>query len=333
HAMAGAEVGINRRTAPELYLGLTPVVQRGTGLALGRLTEPDATVPEADSVVDWLVTMRRFDNDCLMSAMAEAGRLNLATVNRLVDELAHFHGSVQPRRQDNTTARFASSLEESLDELRSAPHLFPSTDVAALSQAARQAMARFGPMMDQRGRDGFVRHCHGDLHLRNVYVTADGRPVPFDAAEFSIDLVTVDVWDDLAYLLMDLWHRGARHLANGAMNRYAENTADYAGMAPLPLYLAARAVIRAKVAASAHALAPPGGRAALAHEARAYLRSARLFLAPRPPRLAAIGGLSGTGKTTLARALAPDLGTPPGALVLRSDVTRKIMAGAGRLDR
>jgi hypothetical protein len=176
-----------------------------------------------------------------------------------------------------------------------------------------------------------VRHCHGDLHLGNI-VLLDGQPVLFDCLEFDEALATTDTFYDLAFLLMDLIHRDLGGLAQRLLNGYLDATWDDSGTALLPLFLSCRATIRAKVAGFA-ARSEAGDAESEIAEARAYLELAKRFLAPPPARLVAIGGISGTGKSTLARALAPRLGAAPGAVVLRSDVIRKKLFGAAPSDR
>jgi len=179
--------------------------------------------------------------------------------------------------------------------------------------------------MDARGRDGFVRHCHGDLHLRNI-VLLDGKPTPFDALEFDLELATIDVYYDLAFLLMDMEHRALRSSANRLLNRYAAITNDLEGLRALPLYMSVRAAIRAKVTLIAADTAEDTAvRHTALKEADAYLDLANSYLPPPKPRLIGIGGQSGTGKSTVARALAPHIGPAPGALAFRSDVFRKTL--------
>ena len=178
-------------------------------------------------------------------------------------------------------------------------------------------------MLDRRGAAGKVRRCHGDLHLRNVCLF-EGKPTLFDCLEFSDELASVDVLYDLAFLLMDLEHRGLADFANLVLNRYLDLTGEDDGLAALPLFLSLRAAIRAHVTAAAmERAAQSAAEPAMAAEARRYLELAAQFLRPRSCRLIAIGGLSGTGKSTLAAALAPCLG----ARVLRSDVIRKRLFG------
>ena len=174
---------------------------------------------------------------------------------------------------------------------------------------------------------GKVRRCHGDLHLRNICLL-DGKPVLFDCIEFSDEIASIDVLYDLAFLLMDLEHRNLQDLANQGLNRYLDLTDEDAGLAALPLFVSLRAAVRAHVtAAAASSIGSPDEFERKREEARRYLDLALTVLEPQLPRLIAIGGLSGAGKSTIAQALAPTFGTRPGARVLRSDVIRKRLWG------
>ncbi|MGH7030795.1 MAG: AAA family ATPase, partial [Stellaceae bacterium] len=204
---------------------------------------------------------------------------------------------------------------------------FAPERVEQIRQMWRRRVSAVAPLLDDRRAAGQVRHCHGDLHLRNICLL-DGEPTLFDCLEFSEALASIDVLYDLAFVLMDLEHRGLGDLANRVLNRYLDRTGQDAGLPAMPLFLSLRAGIRAHVTATALAQAESADQAAqMADQARKYLDLALRVLEPRPPRLVAVGGLSGSGKSTLAAGLAPDLGVPPGARLLRSDVTRKLLLG------
>src|SRR5262249_34129006 len=200
---------------------------------------------------------------------------------------------------------------------------------AALAQASRAACRRIHPLLVERGRRGLIRRIHGDLHLGNI-VLLDGGPVLFDAIEFSPLIASGDVLYDLAFLLMDLAERGLKPAANIVLNAYASEprrVEDLDALAALPFFLSMRAAIRAKVTAARLERAGTDGTAATERSARKYFAFARRCIEPPPPVLTAVGGLSGTGKSLLARALAPDIGAIPGAVVLRSDIERKRLFG------
>ncbi len=322
------EVELNRRTAPDLYLGVEPVVRGADGtLALGGEGE----------VVEWLVVMQRFEQEGLCDRLAQAGRLTPELMSVLADEVAAFHDGAErlfgAQAPGGGAAGLSAVIEENAAELSERPALFPAAEVAAFTRASRTALQRLTPLLDARLEAGFVRRCHGDLHLRNICVI-DGRPTIFDAIEFNDAIACIDVLYDLAFLLMDLDHRQLRPYANLVLNRYLHHDQGLEGLAALPLFLSVRAAVRAKVSVSmADSQPDPAAARGLNDEAVTYFRAARAYLEPAPPRLVALGGLSGTGKTCLARELAPRLGAPPGALHLRSDVVRKSLCGVDERTR
>ena len=206
-------------------------------------------------------------------------------------------------------AALASFLDQNAVAFREMPELFPASDADALDRTNRAAFTRIRPLLLARGRLGLVRRGHGDLHLGNI-VLIDGRPILFDAVEFDPLVAAGDVLYDLAFLLMDLTERGLHTAANVVLNRYLAETRraeDLDALAALPFFLSMRAAIRAKVTAAQAALAEEGARAGITHSATSYFRFACDVIAPPPPVLVAVGGLSGTGKSVLARALAPGL--------------------------
>ena len=326
------EVALNRRTAPELYLGTAAVVRSPDGaLALARDGDAAAGAP-----VEWLVAMRRFDQAGLLDRLAAAGALTREVAETLAERVAGFHALAAPvtsGRHGGGRAGLAWVVEDNREALDGAPDLFPPSSVQAFGDAADAALARLGPLLDRRLADGFVRDCHGDLHLANVCLV-DGAPVIFDGIEFNDRVSRIDVLYDLAFLLMDLVHRDLPAQANAVLNRYLGHTEDHAGLAALPLFLSQRAAVRAKVrAAAADLAAADDERAGHERAARAYFDAALGFLQPAAPLLVAVGGFSGSGKSSLARALAPVLGPAPGAVHLSSDVTRKALFGRAPQDR
>jgi aminoglycoside phosphotransferase family enzyme/predicted kinase len=317
-----AEIAVNRGNAPALYRGTVPIVRAGDRhLRLGGDGE----------VVEWAVHLKRFDEEKTLDRLAERGEFPMAIVPRLVVAVIAAHARAPVRDGEAATAALGANLDESLDELLAAPEVFPPAEARTLAADMRAAFAAVRPLLLARGAAGHVRRCHGDLHLRNI-VLIDGEPVLFDAIEFDEAIATGDVLYDLAFLVMDLWQRGLHDAANQVLNRWlwgaGDEAAGIAGLAALPLFLALRAVIRAKVA-----VAGPEQSDAHRAEALAYFAAARAFITPAAPRLVAVGGLSGTGKSTVAAALAPGIGSPPGAVHLRSDIERKRLFHAGETER
>ncbi|MCI0466036.1 MAG: AAA family ATPase, partial [Beijerinckiaceae bacterium] len=229
---------------------------------------------------------------------------------------------------ENAYEALQGQIEETLVSLEASPKIFAPQAAADLRKSMEHAFARCKPLLKERELQGQVRRCHGDLHLRNIALI-DGEPVLFDALEFDESVATCDVLYDLAFLLMDLWTRGMRRHANLLFNRYLWICDDLElqlkGLALLPLFLSLRAAIRAKVIilqSGEH------GKEALRH-----FDAARAYLEPAGIDLVAAGGLSGSGKSSVAAALAPSIGRAPGALHLRSDIERKRLHGAGEFDR
>lgn len=319
-AACANELALNRRTAPRIYLGLR---------RLGRDAQGKVAFCDTGEAVDWVVEMRRFDQALLFDALAQAGRLDARLMDALADHIAQFHDAAERRPHSGGTAALAEVAETACGILtRTGDAVAPPQRIRLLREAWCEALAARGPLIEARRAAGKVRHCHGDLHLRNICLL-DGEPTLFDCLEFSNELASIDILYDIAFLVMDLEHRGLATLANRLFNRYLDKSGEDGGLRATPLFLSLRAGIRAHVTATALAdVAQPGKQGELAAEARAYLDLALALLEPRPPRLVAVGGPSGSGKSTLAAALAPELGLRPGARVLRSDVARKLLLGA-----
>jgi aminoglycoside phosphotransferase family enzyme/gluconate kinase len=320
-----AELQINRRLAPALYRRVLPIVRTPSGaLALGAEGTP----------VDWVVEMTRFDQAALFDALATAGRLDLSLMGPLAEEIAAFHEGCEPRPALGGEAGIRRVIDGNTAGLRAfGADLVTSPTYEALTASMREWLRRCSPLLESRRRGGYVRQCHGDLHLGNI-VLLDGRPTLFDAIEFNEDLAGIDVMYDLAFLLMDLWHRGLRSHANTVLNAYVALTQDVDALAALPLFLSCRAAIRAKTSATAATLQSSSAEhRQLRVRAREYMDLAARVLTTPAPALVAIGGLSGSGKSTVARALAPSIGAVPGAVVLRSDEIRKRLWGASPLTR
>jgi aminoglycoside phosphotransferase family enzyme/predicted kinase len=324
-AACTAELKLNRRTAPQVYLEVRAISRRPDGtLVWGRPEGGGAGDP-----LDFVVVMRRFEQPDLLENVAAAGGLTAPLIHALSAHIAAFHEKAEPRLDRGGAAAMAELVETNILCLRDCRSVgFAAAQIDRIEAALLGELARVGTLLDERREAGKVRRVHGDLHLRNICLV-DGRPVLFDALEFSEDLASIDVLYDIAFLLMDLGHRSHRRFANLAANRYLDLTGEDDGLALMPLFLALRAVIRAHVGATTAERGWGSGDAAAAiAEARRYLGEAEAALKPGPARLVAIGGLSGSGKSVLGAALAPALGPLPGARVLRSDVLRKLHFGA-----
>ncbi|MDD9879084.1 MAG: AAA family ATPase [Magnetovibrio sp.] len=328
-AACEAEVAINRRTAPDLYEGVVAVTREaGGGLALAGVGTP----------VDWMVEMRRFAEESLFDKRAVNGELRRVHMDDLADRIAAFHADAPARPSAGGSAGIRMIVENNAACLEAvADEVLDRAAVERLNAESLAAVEALADALEARRAAGAVRHCHGDLHLRNICVF-DGRPTLFDAIEFNIDFAEIDVLYDLAFVLMDLDHRGHARLAGILFNRYLDVTGEVAerpgALAVMPLFLSMRAAVRAHVdATQALTLADPEKRRRRAGEAGAYLDLALRYLCSDAPRLVAVGGLSGSGKSRLARELAPYLGTHPAARVVRTDAVRKRLAGVGQETR
>ena len=320
HACCEAEVLLNRRTAPSVYRGVTPVTREDDGsYALGG----------QGTAIDWLVVMNSFSQEKLFDRLASAGGLDLELMSSLADAIVRFHSSAAPRRDHGGFAGMSWVVEGNASGFAEfgTGCLDPGAS-KRLTGDSRLELTRLASLLEHRRESGFVRQCHGDLHLRNI-VLLDDKPTLFDAVEFNDDISCTDVLYDLAFLLMDLWRRGLPRHANVVWNRYLAETAEFEGVSLLPLFLSCRAAVRAKTSATAAAVPQDVRRRSdLQATAREYLALADGLLHPPKPALVAIGGLSGSGKSTMALALAPSIGGAPGSVVLRSDETRKRLCGA-----
>lgn len=309
-----AELELNRRTAPDLYLGVHAVTRDISGkLALNGTGE----------AVDWVLEMRRFSDDALLDRRAENHALNFDLLRRVADAVQRFHDQAEIAWDavPEDDLRAVISGNDARFEATTAVLLRERT--TALTRAHRTMLRQCEPLLGVRAARGRVRHVHGDLHLRNIAVI-DGHTLLFDCLESDTRLATIDVTYDLSFLLMDLWHRGLCNEANAVYNRYVDlSPEDEDAGALLPLFLSLRAAIRAHVLAT-QALQ---GDDAAGLQARSYLDQAIDLIRPVKPCLIALGGLSGTGKSTLARSLGGLVGSAPGARILRSDVLRKRAAG------
>lgn len=324
------EYRVNRRTAPDLYLGIAPLVQGPDGLCLGEIgaEEPDA--------VEHVLVMRRFE--ATFDEIAGQGGLKPEHVVSIAEQAAALHKNAEPYFRDDPVARVRAAVGGAMRQARKNPEILAPDLVDRVDAGLAFRVGAAAATIRKRSEAGLERHCHGDLHLRNICLF-QGKPTLFDAIEFNFEFARIDLLYDLAFLLMDLEGRGLRPLANLALNTYldrrlADGWPDEAGISLLPLFISLRAAIRAEVAANmANVQGSADAAAAQARDAADHLVQAKTALHPPPPRLVAVGGLSGSGKSTLAGALAPLLGRAPGARWLRSDVTRKALAGLGPLER
>lgn len=328
-----AELRLNRRTTPELYLGLVAVL--GTPEA-PHLVLADALPAEAQAEVrDWAVLLRRFAPEDLLAARAVQGGLTPAHIDTLAQQVAALHAQAEPVIQAHaeeswgTAAAMRAAVTDNFATL--APFVQGTAQAAqceALRQWSEAQGERLAGLMDQRRAQGWVREGHGDLHLGNL-VLLDGQPRLFDAIEFNAAFRWTDTVFDMAFLVMDLQVRGQGLLAARFLDAYLAHTGDYDGLALLPYALAYRAMVRAKVAALVCMQLPPEAQAPLRADLARYLDYAMGLLQPRPPVLWLATGVSGAGKSSQTQGLIE----AQGIVRLKADVERKRLFGLDPLAR
>jgi len=322
-AACDEEIRINRQFAPQIYHRVVPITQGSDGsLAIDGKGEP----------VEYALEMSRFDERQTIDHLAEAGPLDTGLVEAIAEAIAASHAAAPLAQADPWINSIPGIIEGNTRAFQEAA-CFAAGDIDDLGQASLSAFSRIRGLLEQRGGRGFLRRCHGDLHLANI-VLIDRKPVLFDAIEFDPVIPSTDVLYDLAFPLMDFIRYGRQAEANTLLNRYLAVTENenLDALAALPLFMSLRAAIRA------HVLLARLNRNArdnteTMRSARAYFELAHLTIAPGAPVLVAVGGLSGTGKSVMARALAPFLLPQPGAVVLRSDVLRKRLFKVNETDR
>ena len=318
------ELELNRRTAPELYLEVVPVTGTPDEPAIGGTGQP----------IEYAVKMREFPQSALLDRLAARGELRPGEMDELAATVAGFHSRaaraeplskfgtpeavVAPARQNFAQIGLLVGDRESEATLR------------RLAEWTEREFARCREALAVRCRDGFVRECHGDLHLRNL-VRLDGRIVPFDCLEFNPRLRWIDVAAEVAFVVMDLVDHGLTAHAWRFLDAYLAETGDYGALAVLRFYLVYRAMVRAKIALLRAQQLPEGTaqRARAAGEFAGYLRLAEAFAALDRRALIITHGLSGSGKTVFSGLLTEEIG----AIRVRSDVERKRLHGLAAGER
>ena len=318
-AACDEEIRINRPFAPQIYRRVTPITQTSDG---------SFEIDGPGVPVEYAVEMARFDESKTIDNLVRTGQLPPDIPELIADAVAASHAtapavlakvwteSIEPIIEDNNAA-FLATARLRVDDVE---------DLRAGSISSLQSLQS---LLEERGHLGYVLRCHGDLHLGNI-VLLSGKPVLFDAIEFDLSIASVDVLYDLAFPIMDFVRYGRFTEANTVFNRYLQITPDdhLVALSALPLFISLRAAVRAKVL-----LAQPRMRPDIGEAAYQYFTLACQAIRPPPPKLVAVGGLSGTGKSVLARGLAPGLLPHPGAVVLRTDVIRKQIFNVSEKDQ
>jgi hypothetical protein len=310
------ELRLNRRLAPDLYLSVLPITGSASAPRLGG----------SGRAIDYAVEMRRFPREASFDCLLAGGQLEGAHIDALAECIAAFHRRLPPAPVDSPYGRPGDLLHAARDNFAALRDGAGPRSRARLERLAAWTEAEYRrrrALLAGRRRDGWVRECHGDLHLGNI-VWLDGRPVPFDGIEFDPGLRWQDVQGELAFLTMDLARRGRPDLARRARDRYLQATGDYGGAPLVDFFEVYRALVRAKVARlRAAGATAPGERFEALRECIGCLCLADTLTRPRRPWLAITHGLAGSGKTHYADWLVERLPL----IRLRSDVERKRLLG------
>jgi aminoglycoside phosphotransferase family enzyme/predicted kinase len=320
------EVRLNRRLAPQVYLGVVPIVRRNGGVVL-----------EGDGeVVEWAVKMQRLPEEATLLARLRRGEVDRERIAALAGRIAAFHRQATSGaaiRAQGRLAVVARNVRENLEQARAQVGLaLRQTVFDRLRSLTESALSRFGPLIEERARRDMPRDTHGDLRLDHIYLFPEQAPpkdlVIIDCIEFNERFRFADPVADMAFVAMDLAFRGRRDLAAAFSAAYFRAAADDEGAALLPFYRAYRAAVRAKVEGleqTEHEI-PRTEREAALGQARAHwlLALGELETPVRKPCLVLVGGLPGSGKSTLALGLA----ARADFTVIRSDIVRKDLAGS-----
>jgi len=317
------ELRLNRRLAPTLYLDVVAIT--------GNIGTP--VLGGDGPALEYAVRMREFPQDALASTLIARGDLSPADIDALAAKVAAFHAVIGIAPRDSalgTADEILRVARQNFAQLR--PHLVATAERDDLEELRAWTDREHALRRDaflRRHEEGFIRECHGDLHLNNI-VRIDGELIIFDCIEFSESMRWIDVMSEVAFTIMDLHYRGRADLAGRFLNAYLERTGDYRGLPVLRFYLVYRALVRAKIARlRAEQLGPGSARRALLVEYGAHLNLARSYAEPMQPALIVTHGLAGSGKTSLSQALLE----MTGAVRIRSDVERKRLHGLGALER
>jgi aminoglycoside phosphotransferase family enzyme/predicted kinase len=314
--LCAEELRLNRRFAPDLYLDIVAFHDSG-----GHIRIDDAG---PSPIVEYAVRMQRFDPRDALDRRLDSGRASAEMIDQLADGVASFHRAAQVATESDPWGQPATILAAALDNFTSIQdHIPHPEDRAAIDRLQDWTRATYAKHVDtflQRRREGFVRECHGDLHPGNVIVSGE-QVIPFDCIEFSPGLRWIDVMNEIAFPVMDLYVHQHAAWSWRFLNTYLGHMGDYDGLAILPFYLVYRAIVRAKVHSLQASNVPAISARAEAHwqSVSAHLEAALHYAAAPAPFLILMHGLSGSGKSTVASHLVERFG----AIAIRSDVERK----------
>lgn len=305
-ALCKRELEINKPSLPNIYLKVVPLTKNDNG---------NLSMNGPGAPVEWVLVMERFSEQRVLDTMAQNGTLSNEIAKQVGESIARYHAALPSVTTKDGYQRMNEIVLELIEELGHSALGFDKQLIHQFTVQSKAIVAAQETLLDSRATSGYIKRCHGDLHLRNIVLMGDG-PYPFDALEFDERMATIDVLYDLAFVLMDLSHRNLVEQQNTLLNRYISHCEpeDLAGLALMPLFLMCRAGIRAMTTAQ-----NPHNQSEPPREAIKYLKLAFSYMELSSPALIAVGGYSGSGKSTIALQLA----LKNNAILLDSDVERK----------
>jgi hypothetical protein len=314
HHFCNEEIRLNSRLAPQLYIDVIAI----TG------TPETPQINGSGNAIEYAVRMKQFPEDAMVDAVLSRGELTTRHLDLLADHIAHFHGSIDKstlKSPYGNPENIKQPAFENINQIRSYDH--DKDDLSCLDKLeswTAQSCKQLASTFELRKELGFVRECHGDMHLGNMTLLDDQITI-FDCIEFNPNLYWIDVMSEIAFLVMDLQHRGFNHRAARLLNRYLEHRGDYSGLGVFRYYLVYRALVRAKVSCirAKQASIDKTEQQHAINEFRSYLSQAAAYTKQQQPILIITHGFSGSGKTTHTQALLERLD----AIRIRSDVERK----------
>lgn len=312
------ELQLNQRLAPDLYLEVVTLT--------GSAERPVINGP--DTPFEYAVKMRQFDPRMQLDNLLQRNELNHDHIDQLADTIAGFHQRIEHAPNDSPFGSaeavwypVAENFDQIHTRLQNEEEL---TRLERLKTWSEQSFEQLKPVISARKQQGFIRNCHGDMHLANITLI-DNKVTVFDCIEFNDNFRWIDVISEIAFTTMDLIDRKRPDFAARLLDRYLQRTGDYAGLALMRFYQTYRALVRAKVAILRHSQAGlnENEKAESLNQYKEYSRLAETFTQPQTPTLCIAHGVSGAGKTTLTQPLLEHYGM----IRLRSDVERKRLFG------
>lgn len=312
------ELRLNRRLAPDIYLAVTPI----TG------SENNPHLNGEGEILDYAVKMKQFPREIELNHVLNRGELNNQIIDSIAALIADFHQKVDIADECSDFGEPGTvfkPIKENFDQIKE--RITDKTTLNMLMQIEQWSDDNFNqlkPVLKERKQHGFIRECHGDLHLRNL-AWYQNKPLAFDCLEFNPDFRWIDVISEIAFLIMDLADHKQAGFAQRFLNQYLEISGDYAGCRLLTFYLVYRAMVRAKVdaiRAQQRGISPQDANNAMT-DFKNYLQLALKYTQANKPIVMITRGVSGSGKSTITGPLSEKLG----AIRIRSDVERKRLFG------